>query len=282
MNISSVFGLLCLQCVNNWDSIYLISFWSELWFTELESVVFSELSWECSSEKTFGWDVESSWHVPDVFLTCSWHVPRTCPHMFLTCSWHVPHTCSSHVPDMFLTCSSHVPHTCPHTSFWTTTTYNDLDEKQMLCLWTGTQHYPEVMVETFPMCRWSLTGWMCFSLPVSVSNEQPEVCLHLHPSFRRKSHPPVLMRPALIGRSDARRGVSGVQVPAPPVLSHGLIQRDACSRRRSFTASFVGEDKSAEISPARLMARQIMAHVAAATGVPRVPLPTAAAHLKAV
>eukprot|EP00064_Thunnus_orientalis_P016333 superscaffoldBa00003213_g16397 len=68
----------------------------------------------------------------------------------------------------------------------------------------------------------------------------------------------------------------------PGRRTHPERERDTCKRRRSFTASFVGEDKSAEISPPRLMAQQIMAHVAAATGVPRVPFPVAAAHLKAV
>jgi len=64
----------------------------------------------------------------------------------------------------------------------------------------------------------------------------------------------------------------------------GMLQSDSCRkrRRRSFTASFVDGDKSAEISPQRLMAQQIMAHVATATGVPRGLFPAAAAHLKAV
>lgn len=75
---------------------------------------------------------------------------------------------------------------------------------------------------------------------------------------------------------------SGPGVNSVLLLSARFIQRDTCRHRRSFTASFVGEDKSAEISLARLMAQQIMAHVAAATGVPRVPFPVAAAHLKAV
>lgn len=75
---------------------------------------------------------------------------------------------------------------------------------------------------------------------------------------------------------------SGPGVSSVLLLSARFIQRDTCRRRRSFTASFVGQDKSAEISLARLMAQQIMAHVAAATGVPRVPFPVAAAHLKAV
>lgn len=66
------------------------------------------------------------------------------------------------------------------------------------------------------------------------------------------------------------------------LLPAEFIQRDTSRWRRSFTASFVGEDKSAEISPPRLMARQIMAHVAVATGVPRAPFLVAAAHLKAV
>ncbi|CAB1413374.1 unnamed protein product [Pleuronectes platessa] len=130
---------------------------------------------------------------------------------------------TSRVPHVFLTCSSRVPHVF---------LFERVRPDNLLLLHKHSLHNID---------------------------ERPEVSFTSIRLSGGNHFPTVRARPALIGRSVARRGVGGVQVPAPgPDWPISRLRH----RRRRLTASSAGEDK-----PERLMARQIMARVAAATGV---------------